>query len=128
VEALVITWRELLIVVVAVLGVYVAELALLLRWSGNRGVKLWRRSAPWAADAQRPGAGVQEIADLRRQVARLETEVEKLKAANVAGISPYNQAIQMARQGLSANEVASTCGISRGEAELIVALYRKLRI
>ena len=25
-------------------------------------------------------------------------------------------------------EVASTCGISRGEAELIVALYRKLRI
>jgi hypothetical protein len=34
----------------------------------------------------------------------------------------------MARQGLSASEVASGCGISRGEAELIVALYRKLRI
>jgi len=34
----------------------------------------------------------------------------------------------MARQGLGASEVASGCGISRGEAELIVALYRKLRI
>jgi hypothetical protein len=43
-------------------------------------------------------------------------------------VSPYNLAIQMARKGASANDVASGCGISRGEAELIVALYRKLRI
>jgi hypothetical protein len=127
VEALVITWRELLIVVIAVLGVYVAELALLLRWSGNRGMKLWARPAPWSPEGPGVNGLSQEIADLRRQVARLESEVEKLKAASVAGVSPYNQAIQMARQGLSANEVASTCGISRGEAELIVALYRKLR-
>ena len=125
-EALVITWRELLIVLVAVVGVCVAELALLLRWSGNRGIKLWRRAAPGNPEGQRTSVS-QEITDLRRQVARLETEVEKLKAATVAGVSPYNQAIQMARQGASAAEVASSCGISRGEAELIVALYRKLR-
>jgi hypothetical protein len=69
-----------------------------------------------------------EIAELRSQVARLQSELERLKSATPSAISPYNQAIQMARQGLSASEVSSRCGISRGEAELIVALYRKLRI
>nr|WP_283773076.1 DUF2802 domain-containing protein [Craterilacuibacter sp. RT1T] len=38
--------------------------------------------------------------------------------------SPYNQAIELARHGLSAGEVAERCGISRSEAELIVSLYR----
>ncbi|MCP9760005.1 DUF2802 domain-containing protein [Aquitalea sp. S1-19] len=38
--------------------------------------------------------------------------------------SPYNQAIALARHGLSAGEVAERCGISRSEAELIVSLYR----
>jgi hypothetical protein len=69
-----------------------------------------------------------EISELRKQVAHLESEVEKLRAAGSPASSPYNQAILMARQGAPAAEVASTCGISRGEAELIVALYRKLRI
>ncbi|TIC84741.1 DUF2802 domain-containing protein [Crenobacter intestini] len=40
------------------------------------------------------------------------------------GGSPYNQAIELARHGLSAGEVAERCGISRSEAELIVSLYR----
>ena len=69
-----------------------------------------------------------EMAELRKQVSRLESEVEKLRSAGTPASSPYNQAIQLARQGSSAAEVASTGGISRGEAELIVALYRKLRI
>ena len=33
-EAFVVTWRELLIVVIAVLAIYVVELLLLLRWFG----------------------------------------------------------------------------------------------
>src|SRR5271169_5871921 len=124
-EAFVVTWRELLIVVVAVLAISVVEL-LRLRRSRTRG-RWWS----WRARAGPEGASVdellREIGELRKQVARLQGEVEKLQAAP-ASVSPYTAAIQMARQGASAGEVASGCGISRGEAELIVALYRKLRI
>jgi Protein of unknown function (DUF2802) len=126
-EALVVTWREVLVVVIAVLAVYVAELALLLRWSGR-----WGNGAKRAARAggeQRANDGLtREVGELRKQVARLQSEVDKLRATPSGSVSPYNLAIQMARQGASANDVASGCGISRGEAELIVALYRKLRI
>jgi hypothetical protein len=128
VESLVITWRELLIVAIVVLGVYAAEMLLLLRWSANRGTNVWKRAAQTAPDPQRLTAMSLEVSELRKQVARLESEVEKLRAGGTPASSPYNQAILMARQGVSASDVASTCGISRGEAELIVALYRKLRI
>jgi len=128
VEAVVITWRELLIVVVAVLGLYVAELVLLVRWIGAPGNKPWKRALQPNAEAQRLSRLNAEIVDLREQVSRLESDLEKLRSASAANVSPYNQAIHMARQGLTASEVAIACGISRGEAELIVALYRKLRI
>jgi len=127
-EALVITWRELLVVVVAVLVIYLVELLLLLRWSGTWGTWSWRRKVNTSPDNSQDAGVVREIGDLRKQVARLQGEVEKLQAAPVASVSPYNLAIQMARQGAGAGEVATGCGISRGEAELIVALYRKLRI
>jgi hypothetical protein len=127
VEALVITWRELLVIAIAVLAIYVAEVLLLLRWSGRRRVSLWTRP-PSPAENQALNALSLEIAELRKQVVLLQNEVDRLRSATPSAVSPYNQAIQMARQGLSASEVASGCGISRGEAELIVALYRKLRI
>ena len=126
-EALVVTWREVLVVVVAVLAVYVAELVLLLRWSGRWGSGANR--AGRAGTDQRAMDGLtREVGELRKQVARLQSEIDKLRATPSGSVSPYNRAIQMARQGASANDVASGCGISRGEAELIVALYRKLRI
>jgi hypothetical protein len=127
VGALVITWWELLVVLVAVLGVHAAGLVLLQRWSAGGGAR-WKRGAPPSAESRALSAMSLEITELRKQVARLQEEVEKLKAISLPATSPYNQAIQMARQGLSASEVAGTCGISRGEAELIVTLYRKLRI
>jgi hypothetical protein len=127
-EAFVVTWRELLIVVMAILAIYVAELLLLLRWSGVPRLRWWRRGARASAESSAVDQLMHEVADLRRQVARLQGEVEKLQAVPAPSVSPYNQAIQMARQGASATEVASGCSISRGEAELIVALYRKLRI
>ena len=126
-EALVITWRELLVVVVAVLGVHAAALALLLRWSAGGGAR-GKRGAQPSAERQVLNGMSLEIAELRKQVGRLQAEVEKLRSLGLPAASPYNQAIQMARQGSNASEVASGCGISRGEAELIVALYRKLRI
>jgi hypothetical protein len=128
-EALVVTWREVLVVVIAVLAVYVAELVLLLRWSGRWSGTGAKRVARSGTDARAIDGLTREVGELRKQVARLQSEVDKLRTAPAgAGVSPYNLAIQMARQGASANDVASGCGISRGEAELIVALYRKLRI
>lgn len=127
-EALVVTWRELLVVVVAVLVIYIVELLLLLRWSGTRGTWSWRRGVKASPESASDDGLVREIGDLRQQVARLQGDLDKLQAAPAASVSPYNLAIQMARQGAGAGEVASGCGISRGEAELIVALYRKLRI
>ncbi len=122
-DALVVTWRELAVVVVAVVVIYVVELLLLLRWSGARSRGLSASSEGAPVDEL-----LREVGDLRQQVTRLEGEVDKLQAAPAAFVSPYNLAIQMARQGAAAGEVARGCGISRGEAELIVALYRKLRI
>ena len=127
-EALVVTWREVLVVVIAVLAVYVVELVLLLRWSGRWNRNGAKRAAKPGADARAIDGLTREMGELGKQVARLQSEVDKLRTAPAGGVSPYNLAIQMARQGASANDVASGCGISRGEAELIVALYRKLRI
>ena len=127
-EALVVTWRELLVVVIAVLAVYVAELVLLLRWSGRSSLNSTKRAARAAGDQRAVDGLTREVGELRKQVARLQSELDRLRTAPSGAVSPYNLAIQMARQGASANDVASGCGISRGEAELIVALYRKLRI
>ena len=127
-EAFVVTWHELLIVVIAVLAIYVIELLLLMRWSGRRTLFPRKQEAGVSAESRAAPDLTSELAELRNQVARLQTEVERLKSVPAALVSPYNLAIQMARQGASANDVASGCGISRGEAELIVALYRKLRI
>jgi hypothetical protein len=126
-ESLVVTWREVLVVVIAVLAVYVAELLLLLRWSGRLG-NSGKKTARPGADQRSVDALTREVGELRKQLARLQGELDKLRSAPAGSVSPYNLAIQMARQGANANDVASGCGISRGEAELIVALYRKLRI
>jgi hypothetical protein len=127
-ESLVVTWREVLVVVIAVLAVYVAELLLLLRWSGRLG-KSGKKATRPGADQRSVDALTREVGELRKQLARLQGELDKLRTAPAGGsVSPYNLAIQMARQGANASDVASGCGISRGEAELIVALYRKLRI
>ena len=121
-ETLVITWRELLIVVVLVLAVYIAEMLLLTRSRRNIGWRIWQKGAAVNAQSQEVEAVRTELSQLREQVARLQTELDRMKSVAVS--TPYSQAIQMAQQGLDANQVAASCGISRGEAELIVALYR----
>ena len=142
-DSIIITWRELLLVLAAVLAVYVAEMLLLLRRRGNPGWRLWQRGAQANAQSR-------ALADLRAQVEALRMELAQLRErAGVApeagtppaqapvaerprrmlelpveGVTPYAHAIRMAREGCPVAEVAGDCGISRGEAELIVALYR----
>lgn len=65
----------------------------------------------------------QEIDQLKEQFAELRNEFNKLKDLQSAQ-APHNQAIFLAKQGISTAELVERCGISQGEAELIISLYR----
>ncbi len=132
-DSIVITWRELLIAVIMVLAVYAAELLLLLRNGRPPRLPFPRRgrnevgAQPYAIGALRD-----EIAELRRSLSALRADVDALRQPAAAGIStsqstPYARAIELARHGGDAVSLARDCGISRGEAELIVALHSARR-
>lgn len=64
-----------------------------------------------------------ELQQMRGEVASLRDELGKLKAAR--RVSPqYNEAMLLAQRGMSAQAIADQCGISVGEAELVMALSR----
>jgi hypothetical protein len=119
--AFVLTWKEILIGAMVILGVYVAELLLLMYGGRGRGLGFLRR-----------GAQTRELVALRREVAELRERLARLEAsataAEEAPSTPYSKAFQLAKQGLDVAEVAASCGISRAEAELIVAMQRGGRI
>jgi predicted RNase H-like nuclease (RuvC/YqgF family) len=123
-ESFIITWRELLIGAVLVLAVYIAEMLLLMRSAKPRGWRIWQRGAEAHAKSREVQSLELEFTQLLERVDGLQKELEQLKAAQQVAVTPYSQAIKMAQQGLDVNEVAISCGISRGEAELIVALHR----
>jgi hypothetical protein len=65
-----------------------------------------------------------DLAHLADQLAQLRAEVDVLKAGS--HVSPlYSEAMVFAQQGQDARGIAGRCGISIGEAELVVALSRK---
>jgi hypothetical protein len=125
-EPILITWRELLIVAVVVLGLYVVELLVLLRRGNRKGLLLWRRGVAAHDEHYAVTALRLELSALRQQVGELRAEVERLSTGAPQDQAPtaYGQAIQLARQGRAPAQIAVTTGISRGEAELIAALYR----
>jgi len=81
---------------------------------------------PQAADfgEQLFRSGVEaELQQLRSEVAALKEELKLIKAAR--RVSPqYNEAMMLAQRGMDAQSVADQCGISVGEAELVLALSR----
>lgn len=125
VESLVITWRELLIGVVLVLAVYIAEMLLLMRSAKPRGWRVWQKGAEANARSQELLPLEAELAQLRDRIEHLQSELDQMKIRPVATREPYSTAIQLARAGADVNEMAIRCGITRGEAELIIAMHRK---
>jgi hypothetical protein len=120
VESIVITWRELLLVVALILAVYIAEMLLLLRTGGG----LFRRHRPVdRLDAREAAEMRQDIAQLAERLSVLEGQIGQMTAENQPESTPYNRAIQMARQGRDAGRISESCGVSRGEAELIVSIH-----
>lgn len=69
----------------------------------------------------------QEVAKLRGELTQVTDELRRIQAPS-RNIAPlYNQAMILAQQGTSAEGIASRCGISVGEAELVVALVQSQR-
>lgn len=131
-SAIVVTWRELLVALVVVLAIYAAEMWLLTRGlRSHRAVEATPPTPPVAPVAPAdPFAAVAlrgEIETLRGEVAQLRAELDALTApATPTGeLAPYAQAIRLARDGKAAAQLAEHCGISRSEAELIVALHQR---
>ena len=118
---LVITWKELLIAGIIVMAVYIAEMLLLLGSGKSLGLGFGRRRSE-----------NKEIAELKARLALLEarlappTENEE-SADTIVEIAstPYSRAFNLAKQGVDVSQVAASCGISRAEAELIVAMQNK---
>lgn len=70
-----------------------------------------------------------EIRQLREQMtatdlATLEVNALFDEVNHPEDTSPYAKAIQLVNQGYGADAVAAQCGISRGEADLIISLYK----
>ncbi|UXY13710.1 DUF2802 domain-containing protein [Chitiniphilus purpureus] len=128
-NGIVITWPQLLYLGLALILFYAAELLLFLRKARSQALpREWRR----------------RHAELEEELATLRSEVEALRVSLAAGAhlhyaapaappvaapeeTPYAQAIRMARQGADVEAMVRECGISRGEADLIAALYRAER-
>jgi len=118
-ESIVITWRELLIGIILILGVYVAEVLLLTRSGKGRGV----RRSDEVQDREMHSLEM-EISRLHERFETLQAEVEQLKSGQASASRPYSEAVKMAEGGVDVDQLAASCGISRGEAELIIAVNR----
>lgn len=120
-ESIVITWRELLIVVALILAVYVAEMLLLLRTGGSL-----LRKPRWLGIIQEKRGELElrhEIEQIKQRLALLEARQQEAPEVDIPDASPYQRAIQLARQGWDVTSISDSCGISRGEAELIVSMH-----
>lgn len=124
-ENIVITWRELLLVIAVVLAVYIAEMLLVMRTGGGL------RKPRWLGLIQEKKVETElrlEIEALRERVAMLEASVKvggSKESKDKETETPYTRAAQLARQGHDASRLAEECGISRGEAELIVSMQKR---
>jgi hypothetical protein len=88
-----------------------------------------REARAWRAAAEALNTRIDLLED---QLVRLQRERPTSPESPAAPVSEpaetaYARAIRLARQGLDPLALAEDCGISRGEAELIVALYRANR-
>ena len=110
------TWVHLVVIALAAVGLYILELVAFLRATR-------RQAEQEQKTQQRLDAMAAEVASLREQVSGLGADLSAVRRSPQSS-GQYREAVEMAEQGLDAAAVADKCGISRAEADLIVALYR----
>lgn len=77
----------------------------------------------WAALDAEVGRMRQDLQTLTEEVQVLRREMAMINSSR--HVSPhYAEAMSLAQRGLTAQDVADRCGISLGEAELVIALAR----
>ena len=94
----------------------------------------WNEPPQKVADTLRMEALEQDVAQLRRELGGLRAEVQALREEQrrelsrvqvAQNTSPfYSDAMQLALQGQESDDISRLCGISRAEADLVVALAR----
>ncbi len=94
----------------------------------------WNEPPEVSVDVRRIEMLEQEVAQLRREIGGLLAEVQTLRDEQrrelsrvqvTQNASPYySDAMQLALQGQDAAGISQLCGISRAEADLVVALAR----
>lgn len=119
-DAIVITWRELLIAVILASLVYLLEAAV---FSRRRRARTPSELAEDAATAELVRLR-EELATLRQRLDAVESRLATTASPPPEEDTPYGRAVRLAREGVTAQALASRCGISRAEAELIIALNR----
>lgn len=113
-ENLTFTGRELLMAVVLATVVYLLEVLLFSR----------RRKPGGGGEAERRLAAVQqEVENLKARLDALELRPPAESALDTQKVI-HVEAVRMARNGASAKELAEQLGISRTEADLIIALHK----
>jgi len=115
-EQLSFSGRELLLAVVLATVIYLLEVLLFSRRA---------RPRPDEALQRRVEALEHELAALKARTEQLETQPPAGSALDIQS-SIHGEAVRMAREGASAQEMANSLGISRGEAELIIALHKSV--
>ena len=110
------TWAQVAVVALLAIGLYVVELFAFMRAARRqaeqeRGVR------------ERLEAQATEIGTLRERIDGLDATIEGLRRAPQSS-GQYRESVDMAERGSDAATVADSCGISRAEADLIMALYR----
>ena len=110
------TWPQVLVVALAAIGLYVIELVLFMRATS-------RQAERERLTSQRLEAMAAELGALQERADALAKELDAIRRGPKSS-GQYREAVEMAEQGLEASAVADSCGISRAEADLIVALYR----
>jgi hypothetical protein len=106
-----------------------AALQIVLALAGYRARRQERNQAALIRDLQKDVLNLhQEVTTLRRQfvqAGRQESAAALPPAARLEPVSPaYELAGKLARKGASSEELMETCGLSRGEVDLITMLTR----
>jgi hypothetical protein len=68
------------------------------------------------------------LLQMEQDFARLRSRMDEVAASGGSGSTAFDQAIRMARNGHSAQEIMETCGLGEIEADLVVLMHKTGRI